>query len=275
MKKRFVAQNNGTLYAFLCASLPGVSLHSVKTQCARGEVRVNGDKAKTDIPLCTGDRVEIFLPDRFAPPAVPVVYEDENIVVADKPPRVDSEVALPALLRPRCGVLHPVHRLDVNTTGLVILAKSERIKQAFVTAFAAGEVKKTYLARVFGCPVADKGRWESYLYKDAAKAICTVYDAPHAGAKKIVTEYEVIERGAISLLALHPVTGRTHQLRAHAAHNGVPIVGDDKYGDRARNKAEGAKMQALRATQIDLGQLPPPVAYLSGKRFCANGISLA
>ncbi len=268
MKHTFTVQKPDTLYAFLQNALPQTTLSFIKAQCKKGETRVNGAKTKQNAPLAAGDTVEIFLPQNAALPPIKTVFEDDTILIADKPPHMESETQLPAVLLKTRGLqTYAVHRLDVNTTGLLILAKTAAARDALIAAFAAGQVHKTYAARVFGCPPKPRGEWRGYLAKNARTAYCTVTDTPQKGSREIVTRYEVAAKGEQSLLWLHPVTGRTHQLRAQTAHAGIPIVGDDKYGNRAKNRAAGAKRQLLRAVALRFGTLSGVVKHLSGQTF--------
>lgn len=268
MKIRVEAKESITLSVLLAREIAGVSREKIAGQIKRGEVKVNGVRTRENVTLKAGDTAEIFIPEKFASPELNVVYRDEFVTVVDKPPYVESEFALPAVIERETGEkVYPVHRLDTNTTGVIMFANSRSVRDALVEAFRAGEVKKTYYARVFGCPDKDRGELTAYMYKDSVKSFCTVYPTDGAGRKRIVTEYEVVERGEQSVLRLNPVTGRTHQLRAHMAYIDCPIVGDGKYGNAELNRAAGAKRQKLRSVKISLGKLSGVVSALSGKEF--------
>ncbi|MCI8413892.1 MAG: RluA family pseudouridine synthase [Clostridia bacterium] len=269
MKRKFTVENEGTLSAFLCEMLAGVSREHIRIQIKRGEVRINGEKTKSDCAVTAGDEVEVFLPAKWDAPRICVVYQDDNILAADKPPHVESEHGLPALILRDTGVaVTAAHRLDTNTTGIILLCKTDAAQRALIEAFRRGQVHKTYVARVFGAPAKNTGRLTAYLQKHAADAYCSVYASPRKDAKQMITEYEVLERGNTSLLRLSPITGRTHQLRAHMAFIGCPIVGDEKYGDGKKNKAAGASRQQLRAVSITFGEIPEPLGYLRGTTLC-------
>lgn len=268
MKERFTADKAEKLTDALHSRFPLVARAFLKEQCKRGEVRVNGRKTKEDVLLSCGDAVEIFLPADRQNATLPVVYEDDEVILVDKPPHIESDTQVPAVVLQERGIqTYAVHRLDANTTGILILAKTQAAYDALVQAFRDGQVHKTYAARVFGCPEADEGVWTAYLQKDAQAAYCTVSSSPQKGSREIVTRFRVLSRGTQSVLLLCPETGRTHQLRAHAAFMGVPIVGDDKYGDRGRNRDVGARRQMLRAVEISFGDLRSPVSHLSGRTF--------
>lgn len=271
MKRKFTVDKPDTLVRYLSDELIGVPRDRIKIQLKRGEIKINGVKAQTDAELGRGDEVEIFLPVKFDVPEIPVVYEDDNIIIADKPPFVESEHSLPkAILEIYGKKVCAAHRLDTNTTGLIILCKSENALSAVISSFAAKQIKKTYYARVFGCPDKNEDTLKAYIVKNSEKSFCKIVTAAERGAKEIITEYKVISRGEQSNLSLNPVTGRTHQLRAHLAFIGCPIVGDGKYGNEKKNREAGAKIQKLRAVCIEFGKMSEPLRYLSGKKFCAN-----
>lgn len=192
-----------------------------------------------------------------------VVYQDENIIIIDKPQglsvqgddSVESRLARDGICARAC------HRLDVMTGGLTMLAKTESAWHQLIEAFEARNVHKTYECLATG--EAKAGEFTAYAVKDAANAFVRVYDKPLPQAKKIITRVERIsETGGIMRLRVTPLTGRTHQIRAHLAHLGMPILGDDKYGDRLANKRFGVKAQALWAVKLFV-TLPEPLAYLN------------
>ncbi len=140
--------------------------------------------------------------------------------------------------------LHLVHRLDVGTSGVVVLARDEESHRHLAAAFARRHVGKIYLALVWGCPRPREGLWTAPLAPDRADRRRM---AVHPQGRPATTRYRVLHRARYaSLLALEPATGRTHQLRVHLAHAGHPIVGDDLYGGpRQRGVKEAALRRAL------------------------------
>ena len=144
--------------------------------------------------------------------------------------------------------IFPCHRLDRNTTGLVLFAKNEEALNILLDKFKNREIEKHYKALVYGIPRKKEDTLTAYLFKDAKKSLVYISDVPKKGYEKIITSYKVIScnnKNNTSLLDVNLHTGKTHQIRAHLAHIGYPIIGDGKYGDREINKKFGYKYQQL------------------------------
>ena len=200
-----------------------------------------------------------------------LVYQDDNILAVDKPIGLPTAVAdggadtLEGRLKPLYGPVYPLHRLDVNTTGLVLFARNEKARDELFEAFEKRQVHKTYHCVVKGTPAPPEAYCSAYMLKDAQKARVTIFDSPRTGAKDIRTSYRMlISQNGASLLAVELHTGRTHQIRAHLAHLGYPLLGDDKYGDRAWNRAQKVSIPRLCAVELTFS-LPDssPLAYLN------------
>lgn len=204
-----------------------------------------------------------------------LVYADANILALDKPVGLATAEAdggqdtLESRLKAVYGQAWPLHRLDVNTTGLVLFARTEAARDELLVAFENRHIHKTYHCVVKGTPSPKEALCRAYLLKDAQKARVTIFDSPVAGAKEIETAYRVLSsRGGESLLAVELHTGRTHQIRAHLAHLGHPLLGDDKYGDRDWNRARKVTLPRLCAVELTFslaGQ--SPLAYLNDLRL--------
>lgn len=265
MKYDFTAPRDGALSELLSEKLSFIGRRGVRSLIKERQVRVNGGRVGEDMPVKAGDAVEAYVTARV--PSVRVVYADDNIVVADKPAHTDT-MSLPLLLSGEYGELYPVHRLDVNTTGLVALARNTAAKEELEREFRARKIKKKYIATVVGAPKESRGTLRHWLVKDAAGGIVKAYPTASHGGAESVTEYETIGRnGELTVLALYPSTGRTHQLRVQLAAAGTPILGDGKYGDYAANKRYKASEQRLRAVSLRLIGASGVLASLRNREF--------
>jgi len=248
---------------WLAARQPGLSRARIQAAIAAGAARINGATVlSASRPVKPGDRIE-FHPPAGAAPAPPeaqaialdVVYEDAELLVIDKPPgRVvhpapgnPDETLVNALLhhcgptlaavgeRERPGI---VHRLDKDTSGLMVIAKSEAAYASLVAQFAAHSIERGYRAFAFGHPEPPEGRIDAPIGRHSADRKRM---AVRASGKPAITRYRTLtrftaERGepVAAELACRLETGRTHQVRVHMAHLGHPLIGDRSYGRRRR-----------------------------------------
>ena len=233
------------------------------------EIKVNGKRVNADMPLYKGDEVCYFLAKKQEEkPAFYIVYEDENLLVVDKESGVNSEAVFAALKRER--ECYFIHRLDRNTQGLLVFALNEGTEAALLQAFKDRKVEKRYHALCVGYFPKKSDVLTAYLRKDAEKSQVRVFDVPKAGAEKIITEYKVLSQSdGFSKVEVNLHTGKTHQIRAHLAHVGCPIVGDMKYGDTAINKMQKATRQCL-VSKILSFNLDGDLVYLQNKEFVSR-----
>lgn len=233
------------------------------------EIKVNGVRINKDVTLFPGDNVSYYMTKKqLEKPAFYVVYEDENVLVADKESGVNSEAVFAALQRER--ECYFIHRLDRNTKGLLIFALHKGAEEKLLAGFRDRKVEKKYHALCFGDFKKDRDVLTAYLKKDAEKAVVKVFDSSKVGAEKIVTEYAVLERrGELTKVEVTLHTGKTHQIRAHLAYIGCPIVGDMKYGIEGKNREKKVTRQCLVAKSLQLF-LEDEFAYLRGKQFVSR-----
>ena len=202
-----------------------------------------------------------------------LVYQDENLLAVDKPTGLATAAAdeapgadtLEARLAGLFGPVYPLHRLDVNTTGLVLFARNAPCRDALLAAFAQRRIHKTYHCVVKGRPQPPQATRTAYAWKDPQRARVQVLAHPAPEAKEMVTSYQVLStKGDASLLAVDLHTGRTHQIRAHMAYLGHPLLGDDKYGDRDWNRLHKVSLPRLCAVALRFDLEPDsPYAYLN------------
>ena len=247
----------------------GLSAGLVKRLKWQNALFVNGAPAHTDCPVQPGDRVRVVLEEQtegFDPEPIPlsILYEDPYFLAVDKPagmlvhpsPQKNSGTLANGVLyhlqQSAAGAgVHPVTRLDRDTFGVVLLAKSAHVHEKFRQLHQSGSLQKTYLAAVYGAPDADSGTIDLPVYKIGGGSLLRVVDAR---GQRAVTEYAVLERCAqTALLQLRPLTGRTHQLRLHCLASGFPILGDPQYkspGSAVYSAAHGLFTQQLCAARL-------------------------
>lgn len=257
------------LDAALRRTFPELPSWALRDAFTHRDVKVDGKRVKADLRVHGGEWVQVYVMEQS--PALDVVYEDANLLLINKRPGISvtedagggatltDMVARYARQRGEAVSPQPVHRLDNQTSGLVLFAKNQEAQAILEDAFRERLPKKEYTCLVRGIPKPPQALCRAYLTKDAAAAHVTIHDHETPGSKPIATAYETLEAGPISRLRVELITGRTHQIRAHMAALGHPLLGDDVYGDRAFNRANKARRLMLCATRLTLytgGRLP-------------------
>lgn len=264
-------------------------------------VKCNGKGAKRDTRLVQGDVLQLYINDEFFDtptpenaflsvfkPQLDIVYEDENLLLVNKRPGLvvhpDEQEKVNTLLTHIQAYLYQkkewnprqenafapalCNRIDRNTGGIVIAAKNAETLRVMNQKIRDREVEKSYLCIILGAITPPAGRLEGYLLKDEAKKLVSVHKTPVPGGRTAVTLYQTLaQKNGLSLVACRLVTGRTHQIRAHLAYLGKPVLGDIKYGNRKMNERTGTKTQALCAVRITFREIPEENTLhdLSGK----------
>ena len=233
------------------------------------DIKVNGQRVSKNVVLEEGDVVAYYTtPKQESRAAFAVIYADEHVLVVDKESGVNSEAVFAALSREK--ECYFIHRLDRNTKGLMVFALHAEAESALLRAFREKRVEKRYHALCFGTPKTPSAVLTAYLKKDEKRALVQVFDAPQKGAEKIVTEYTTLKTAdGTSQLEVCLHTGKTHQIRAHLAHIGCPIVGDMKYGDERKNKERQATRQCLIAKKLRIDS-DGILSYLKEKTFISG-----
>ena len=243
--KKFIVKQSSNLKDFTDAVYPQGSFY-YSALLRSGDIRVNGTKVRSNTALNAGDEVTYYTTQKMeSKPSHSTIYADEFIYVADKFSGVSTEA-----LASETGLI-PVHRLDRNTCGAILFAADDRTAQALETLFRERRVTKRYVCICRDNFRADSADMTAYLAKDEVRGVVRISDSPAKGCAPIRTEYEVIERrGGLAKVNVTLHTGKTHQIRAHMAHIGCPVLGDEKYGDEVLNKKYGIKRQQLCAYEL-------------------------
>jgi 23S rRNA pseudouridine955/2504/2580 synthase len=253
---------------FLLKRLRGVPKSHVYRVLRSGEVRVNSGRVGPDYRLRIGDRVRVP-PVRVSaavktarPAEFPVVFEDAALLVIDKPAGVavhgGSGVSFGVIeslraARPQAKLLELAHRLDRDTSGLLIVCKKRSALVELHRQLRDGEVEKVYATIVKGIPAGDAFTMSEPLHKYVTASGERRVSVQEGGLRAL-TKVKVLKKGEdYSLLQVQLLTGRTHQIRVHLAHAGHPVLGDDKYGDFALNR-ELAK-QGVKRLMLHAGRL--------------------
>ena len=267
------------------------------------KIKVNRKRAEQNYILQEGDTVQLFISEDFFTeegqkndfmrlrPRLHIVYEDENMMLLDKKPgmpvHADDGQTTDTLIDHVKAYLYQkgeydpaseqsfapalCNRIDRNTGGIVIAAKNAEALRILNEKIRNDQLKKQYYCVCHGKFPKKQETLTGWLVKDSKSNKVTVYDKKpnHPDAKDIITKYRVIrEKDDLTLLEVHLVTGRTHQIRAHLSHIGHPLLGDGKYGVNRGDREKGYKFQALYSHSLTF--LPAPentLSYLEGKTF--------
>lgn len=283
---------------YLMQQFPVLGPGRLNKALRENKIKLNGKKQPLSTRVQNGDVIRIYLLDEqlglaaqdgpwFMSCRAPaeLIYENDDLIVALKPAGIpvdgeDSDTLRARVLRrlyeekrlAKESDIRLCHRLDTGTSGLVLLAKTPETEQFLTDAIREHQIRKTYLCVTFGRPVPPADTLKGFLFKDAEKGQVRVLDTPRPGAKEIITSYDTIAvSGRLALLRVGLVTGRTHQIRAHMASIGCPILGDSKYGNNAANRELKLKYQALCAWELAFPRKIREERYaaLAGKVFHA------
>lgn len=279
------------------AQRSGLSRARIQRLIADGQVLLDGHPAKPSAPVGAGQRVRLTVPPAeplaLRPEVIPldILFEDEDLLVVNKPAGLvvhpgagrTTGTLVHALLA-HCqrlpgigGVERPgiVHRLDRDTSGVMVVAKTDVAHQSLSNQFKARIVQKRYLALAHGLLVHDRGRVEAPIGRREQDR--KRMGVRREGGREARTAYRVLRRlPEMTLVELHLETGRTHQIRVHLAHIGHPVVGDQVYGGRRERRARGgeepAERQMLHAWRLEFRHprtgawlafsAPPPADFL-------------
>ena len=268
------------------------------------KIKVNRKRAENNTILREGDTIQCFLAEEFFEKKVSessfenisvkldIIYEDENIMLLNKRPGVsvheDENGSTNTLITHIQAYLYQkgeykpdeeqsfapalCNRIDRNTGGIVIAAKNAEALRIMNEKIKLREIDKFYLAAVHGIPKPESATIKGWLLKDDKQNMVKVYEKnPPRNAKEIITKYKVVaKRNDSALIEVELLTGRTHQIRAHMAHIGHPLIGDGKYGINKSDRAKGYKYQALYSYKLRFSfdtENSTVLDYLNGQEF--------
>lgn len=313
MKELTVGKNDAgqRLDRFVGKAVPLLPESLLQKYIRLKRIKLNGKGSKRDTRLNEGDVLSLYINDEFfekpternsylkvGEPRLDIVYEDENILLADKKPGVlchsagewdyNTLIANIQAYAYQKGEWRPreenafapalCNRIDRNTGGIVIAAKNAEALRIINEKIKEREIEKYYLCVVRGRPKPAEGELRGYIFKDAAKNRVYVRRKPEPGAKEALTYYRTLaSQGGLSLVECRLGTGRTHQIRAQMAAAGTPLLGDGKYGSDRENKKLGEDGQLLYSYRLEFAFKTDAGAlnYLNGRSFSVSRVDFA
>ena len=265
--KSFLVEKEIKLSKFLLEKYDGEISFSTVMRLIRGkEVKVNGARVNSDVKLLIGSKIDVYYDGNGSFSSYDVLLNECGVLVVFKPAGITVE-KFEEIIRGKHSGAKLCHRLDRNTSGLLVLATTEQAENELLKAFKDRTIKKEYLCEVYGKMKKSEDVLTAFLRKD--EKLSKVFITPNKvdGSTKIITEYKVVkELETSSILSVNLITGKTHQIRAHLAYVGNQIVGDGKYGLNSVNDKFKAKTQRLTAYKLTFSfEKSSPLYSLDGR----------
>lgn len=278
--------NEKKLNNFLLSKFDKLTNNTIYKALRKKDIRINNIKINENVTLHTGDEVKIFIIDellfKISPITLEIIYEDDNIILVNKPINIEvtGENSLTSHIQTiyqekGFKFIEPCHRLDRNTSGLILFAKNQESLTELLNMFKENKIEKHYRAITYGIPNKKYEYLVAYLFKDTKKSLVYISNDRKKGYQEIKTSYNLIscdKKNNLALLDIQLHTGRTHQIRAHLSHIGYPILGDGKYGINKINKNFHITTQALCSYSVTFHTNPSykKLNYLDNQTFCLN-----
>lgn len=313
MKQYIITKNDSgqRLNKFLEKTVPRLTLGMLHKYCRSKRIKINNSRTEASYKLNEGDILQLYINDEFFEaiekvkpeeafrkienPNLKIVFEDKNIILVDKEPGIvvhaDNQGDTNTLIAHiqahlfQSGEWNPddaysfapalCNRIDRNTGGIVIAAKTAEALRIMNDKIKNHEIKKKYLCIVHDRPSPASGKIDTFLRKDDKLNMVTVHKNRLPGAKTALTMYRTLTfRANLSLVECELITGRTHQIRAHMASIGNPLLGDGKYGLNEKNKPYNENGQLLYSYKLRFDFTTPSgvLDYLNGCEFTARQV---
>ena len=265
--KSFIVLENKKLSKVIFSYCEDLSYSSFRKALRNKDIKINGVRVNSDVLLSVGDKVEIYYTEKVLESYTPI-YADENVLVVNKKSGFSAERVFEDVQK-KFSTAGFIHRLDTFTSGIMVFSLNEEAERELLLGFKNRTFIKEYQAEVIGKLQKKQRVLESYLVKDKDNSVVKIFDNEVKGSVYIKTGYKVIEeREETSLLSVTLYTGKTHQIRAHLAHIGHPIVGDGKYGDNKLNRKLKASSQRLSSVRLVLKfKKADKLYYLNDREF--------
>lgn len=268
MKKiNFIVNKNDKIINILTSK--GFSYNNANKILRNKDVKINEKRVKDNTDVYAGDEITIFYNEEMLlGKEIPFIYQDDNIAIVNKPSgiEIEGQDGLGKILN-----LIPVHRLDRNTTGLIIFAKNEMAERQITDAIKNHKITKKYLAQVVGSTSFKNYLMKAYLQKNSKESFVKIFNNKVKNSLEIQTIFNTIKSSpSSSIVECELITGRTHQIRATLSHLGHPIIGDGKYGKNEDNKKFKQNRQMLHCYYIKINGLNKNLAYLNNMEFICN-----
>lgn len=310
--KEFTINNNDSgqrVDKFLSKAVPKLPKNLLYKYIRLKRIKLNGKRCEISTRLDPGDIMQLYINDEFfeessgkeeflsAPDKIDIIYEDKNIILVNKPVGLvvheDERGTTDTLIN---RIMHYLYnkreyapdkensfapalcnRIDRNTSGIVIAAKNAETLRILNQKIKDRELHKKYMCITVGIPSKKQAELKAFMIKDKKNNTVSVFDSPGKDRKTMITKYKVIKENkpaALALLEVELITGRTHQIRAHLAHEGIPLLGDGKYGSNRINSSFHIKTQALCSyyLQFDFKTDAGILKYLDKKVFMVDSI---